>query len=90
LPQQLKRINLLRSVGNSSKQMQQTSGSSGSNRNGGDETVVDEAAVAVVAVNEGTMDEVALVVSVSSLLMVCANCDRSNGRVEQSFDCVLR
>jgi hypothetical protein len=90
LPQQVKRVNFLTSVGNSSKQMQQTSGSSCSNRTGGGETAVDEVAVDVAAVNEGTMDEVALVVSVSSLLMVCANCDRSNGRVEQSFDCVLR
>ena len=79
MPQQVKRINLLVSVGNSSKQMQQTSGSSCSTRTEGDETAVDEVAVDVAAVDEGGMDEVALVVSVSSLLMVCGNCDRSIG-----------
>jgi hypothetical protein len=62
------------SVGNSSKQMQQTSGSSCSNLTDGDETAVDEVAVDLVAV-----DEVAVAVSVTSLLMVCGNCDRSNG-----------
>ena len=64
--------------------MQQTSGSSGSNRNGGDETVVDEAAVAVVAVDEGVIDEVVVVVSVFSLLIVFNHCDRSIG-----LDCTV-
>ena len=77
----MKRINLATSVDNSSKQMQQTSGSSGSNRNGGDETVVDEVGVDVAAVDEVAVDEVAMVVSVFLLLMVCGNCDRSIGLV---------
>ena len=60
--------------------MQQTSGSSCSNRTGGGETAMNEVAVgAAAAVDEGTMDEVALVVSVSSLLMVFSHCDRSIG-----------
>ena len=59
--------------------MQQTSGSSCSNRNGGGETAVDEVAVVEVAVDEGGMDEVVVVVSVSLLLMVCDHCDRSSG-----------
>jgi hypothetical protein len=62
-------------VGNSSKQMQQTSGSSVSTRTEDDETAVDEVAVVEVAVDEGAVDEVVLVVSVSLLLMVCGNCD---------------
>ena len=53
MPQQVKRINLLRSVGNSSKQMQQMSGSSVSNRADGDESAVDEVAVDEVAVAVG-------------------------------------
>ena len=67
LPQQRKRINLLTSTGNSSKQMQQTSGSSFLNRTVGDES----------AVNEVTVDEVPVVLGVSFLLMVCVNCVRS-------------
>jgi hypothetical protein len=66
LPQQVKRINLLTSMGNSSKQMQQTSDSSFLNRTVGDESAVDEVAV----------DEVPVVVVVSFLLMVCGNCVR--------------
>jgi hypothetical protein len=53
------------SVDNSSKQMQQTSGSSFSNRTD-DETDGDKSAV----------DEVPVVVF-SFLLMVCGNCDQS-------------
>ena len=87
MPQQVKRINLLVSVGNSSKQMQQTSGSSCSTRTEDDEIAM---AVEVAAVDEEAMDKVVVVVSVSSLLMVCGNCDRSNGRVERSFGCVLQ
>ena len=79
MPQQVKRINLLISVGNSSKQMQQTSGSSCSNRTEDDETAVDEVAVDVAAVDEGGMDKVVVVVSVFLLLMVCDHCDRSSG-----------
>ena len=79
MPQQVKRINLLISVGNSSKQMQQTSGSSCSNRTGGGETAVDEVTVDVAAVDEVAVDEVAMVVSVSLLLMICGNCGRSIG-----------
>ena len=79
MPQQLKRINLLVSVDNSSKQMQQTSGSPCSNRTDGDETAVDEVAVDMAAVDEVAVDEVAMVVSVSLLLMVCGNCGRSIG-----------
>ena len=41
MPQQVKRINLVRSVGNSSKQMQQTSGSSFCCCGDGDEVVDD-------------------------------------------------
>ena len=81
MPQQVNRINLLISVGNSSKQMQQTSGSSCSNRTDGDKTAVDEVAVDLVAVDEVAVDEVAVAVSVTSLLMVCGNCDRSIGLV---------
>ena len=51
------RVNLLISVGSSSKQMQQTSGSSFLNRTDGDESDVDEVAVVVVFF----------------LLMVCGN-----------------
>ena len=79
MPQQVKRINLLTSVGKSSKQMQQTSGSSVSPRTEEDETAVDEVAVVEVAVDEGGMDEVVVVVSVFLLLMVCDHCDRSIG-----------
>ena len=80
MPQQVKRVNLSMSVGNSSKQMQQTSGSSVSTRTEDDETAVDEVlAVDVAAVDEVAVDEVAVAVSVTSLLMVCANCDRSIG-----------
>ena len=61
MPQQVKRINLLTSVGNSSKQIQQTSGSSVSNRPDGDESAVDE-----VAVDEVVVDEVVVFLS-----MVC-------------------
>ena len=75
----MKRINLFSSVGNSSKQMQQTSGSSCSNRTGGGETAVDEVAVDVVDVDEGAMDEVVVAVLVSFLFMVCDHCDRSIG-----------
>ena len=78
MPQQVKRTNFVTSVSNSSKQIQQTSGSSCSNRTDGDETAVDEA-VEVVAVDEVVVDEVAVVVSVSLLLMVCGHCDRSIG-----------
>jgi hypothetical protein len=66
-PQQAARINLIRSLGNSSKQMQQTSGSSFLNRTVGDESAVDEVA----------MVEVPVVLVVSFLLMVCGNCARS-------------
>ena len=70
MPQQVKRVNLVGSLGNSSIQMQQTSGSSFLNRtddeSDGDESAVDESAV----------DEVSVVV-VSFLLMVCDNCARS-------------
>ena len=59
--------------------MQQTSGSSCSNRNGGDETVVDEVAVDVAAVDEEAMDQVVVVASASILFMVCEHCDRSIG-----------
>ena len=69
MPQQVKRINLLVSLDNSSKQMQQTSGSSGSNRTDGDEFAVDEVAVDEVAVDEDEGSEVV----VSFLLMVCGN-----------------
>jgi len=69
------RTNLLASMGNSSSQMQQTSGSSCSTRTEDDETAVDEVAVDVAAVDEVAVDEVAVVVSVTSLLMVCGNCD---------------
>jgi hypothetical protein len=79
LPQQVKRVNLSMSVGNSSKQMQQTSGSSVSTRTEDDETAVDEVAVVEVAVDEGGMNEVVVVVSASFLLMVCDHCDRSIG-----------
>ena len=79
MPQQVKRINLLISVGNPSKQMQQTSGSSCSNRTEDDETVVDEVGVDVAAVDEGGMDEVVVVASASFLFMVCEHCDRSIG-----------
>ena len=54
------RINLVTSVGSSSKQMQQTSGSSFLNRTVGDESAVDEVAV----------DEVPVVVVCFFLLMV--------------------
>jgi hypothetical protein len=67
LPQQIKRINLVLSLDNSSKQMQQTSGSSFSNRTVGDESAGDEVVVDEVAVDEGC------VVVVSFLLMVCGN-----------------
>ena len=80
MPQQVKRTNFVTSVDNSSKQMQQTSGSSCSNRNGGDATAVDEVlAVDVAAVDEGAMDEVVVAVLVSFLFMVCDHCDRSIG-----------
>ena len=59
--------------------MQQTSGSSCSNRTGGGETAVDEVTVDVAAVDEVAVDEVAMVVSVFLLLMVCEHCDRSIG-----------
>ena len=59
--------------------MQQTSGSSCSNRTGGGETAVDEVAVDVAAVDEVAVDEVVVVASVSFLLMVCEHCDLSNG-----------
>ena len=62
LPQQVKRVNLVTSVDNSSKQMQQTSGSSFLNRTVGDESAVEEVPVVVV---------------VPFLLMVCDNCARS-------------
>ena len=52
--------------------MQQTSGSSVSNRPDGDESAVDEVAVDEVAVDEVAVDEVSVVV-VSFLLMVCGN-----------------
>ena len=52
--------------------MQQTSGSSVSNRTDGDESAVDVA----VAVDEVVVNEVSVVV-VSFLLMVCGNCERS-------------
>jgi hypothetical protein len=81
LPQHVNHINLLSSVGNSSKQMQQMSGSSVSNRPDGDESAVDEVAVDEVAVDE---DEVSVVV-VSFLLMVCSNCDRSFCLIERSL-----
>ena len=58
LPQQVKRINVLVSVGNSFKQMQQTSGSSFLNRTVGDESAVNEVPVVLV---------------VFFLLMVCGN-----------------
>ena len=67
MPQHVNHTNLLSSVDNSSKQMQQTSGSSVSNRADGDESAVVE-----VAVDE---DEGSVVV-VSFLLMVCGNCGR--------------
>ena len=57
-------------MGNSSKQMQQTSGSSFLNRTD-DETAGDESAV-----DESAVDEVSVVV-VSFLLMICGNCDRT-------------
>ena len=57
--------------------MQQTSGSSVSNRTDGDESAVDEVSVDEVAVDEVSVDEVAVVV-VSFLLMFCDNViDRS-------------
>jgi hypothetical protein len=65
----MKRINLLTSVGSSSKQMQQTSGSFS--------IVGDETAVDVAAVEEAAVAKVAMVDSVFFLLMVCGNCDRS-------------
>ena len=49
--------------------MQQTSGSSGSNRTDGDESAVDEVAVDEVAVDEDEGSEGA----VSFLLMVCGS-----------------
>jgi len=61
LPQQVKRINFLVSLGISSKQMQQTSGSSFCCCGDNDEVAVDEVDVVV-----GFF-----------LLMVCGNCDRS-------------
>ena len=64
-PQQVAVINLLISVDNSSKQMQQTSGSSFLHLTDGDECAEGEVA-------EG---EVAVVV-VPFLLMVCRNCER--------------
>ena len=70
--------------------MQQTSGSSCSNRAEDDETAVNEVAVDEVAVDEGGMDEVVVVASASSLLMICDHCDRSNGLGERSFVYVLR
>ena len=70
--------------------MQQTSGSSCSTRTEDDETAVDKVAVDAAAVDEGGMDEVVVVASAPFLLMVCDHCDRSNGRVERSFGCVLR
>ena len=57
--------------------MQQTSGSSVSNRTDGDESAVDE-----VAVDEVAVDEVAVVV-VSFLLIVCSNCNRSFCLIER-------
>jgi hypothetical protein len=59
--------------------MQQTSGSSVSNRPDGDESAVDEVAVDEVAVDE---EQVSVVV-VSFLLMVCSNCDRSFCLIER-------
>ena len=70
--------------------MQQTSSSPCSNRTEDDETAVDEVAVDVAAVDEEAMDKVVVVASAPFLLMVCDHCDRSNGRVERSFGCVLR
>jgi hypothetical protein len=58
----MKRVNLVTSVDNSSKQMQQTSGSSSCRRIDGDESGVDEVAVVVVCF----------------LLMVCGNWNWSN------------
>ena len=60
--------------------MQQTSGSSVSNRDG-DESAVVEVAVDEVAVDE---DEGSVVV-VSFLLIVCSNCDRSFCLIERSL-----
>ena len=82
MPQHVNHTNLLSSVDNSSKQMQQTSGSSVSNRTDGDESAVDEVAVDEVAVDEVAVGEVAVtvvsVVVVSFLLMFCDNViDRS-------------
>ena len=53
--------------------MQQTSGSSVSNRTDGDESAVDVA----VAVDEVVVNEVPVAVVVSFLLMVCGKCKRS-------------
>ena len=78
MAQHVNHINLLTSVDNSSKQMQQTSGSSVSNRPDGDESAVDE-----VAVDEVAVDEVSVAVVLSFLLMVCSNCDRSFCLVER-------
>ena len=74
MPQQVKRSNLRVSVGNSSKQMQQTSGSSSCCRTDGDDfDVVDDFDVDSVVVDEVALDEVPVVV-VCFLLMVCGNC----------------
>ena len=69
MPQHVNHTNLLSSVDNSSKQMQQTSGSSVSNGTVGDEPAVVEVAVDEVAVDEDEGSEGV----VSFLLMVCGN-----------------
>jgi len=63
--------------------MQQTSGSSVSNRPDGDESAVDEVAVDEVAVDEVAVDEVSVAVVVSFLFMVCSNCGRSFCLIER-------
>ena len=63
MAQHVSRINLVGSVDNSSKQMQQTSGSSPCGRTDGDDFDMEQVAV----------DEMAVVV-VFFLFMVCGNC----------------